>query len=55
MSKMRKFLLFILIAFALYAIVTSPEKSADIVKTAWAIIWAALLSIADFFDALLRG
>lgn len=55
MPRVRKIIAYVLVAFAIYAIVTSPEKAADIVKTTWAIIWTGILSIADFFDALLRG
>jgi hypothetical protein len=51
----KKIIVFILVAFAIYAVITSPEKAADIVKTIWDLIWSAILSIADFFDALLRG
>lgn len=54
MQRTRKILLWVLIGFLVYAIVTSPGQAADIVRTSFAIIAQAVRSIFVFFDALLR-
>lgn len=53
MPRVRKILLWLLLAFFVYAIVTSPTQAADIVETAWDIILQAFRGIGGFFDALL--
>ncbi|HET7475693.1 MAG TPA: hypothetical protein VFJ97_06660 [Dermatophilaceae bacterium] len=54
MARVKRVLLWLLVAFAIYAIVTSPEQAAQIVRTVWDIILAAFRAIGSFFDALLR-
>ncbi len=55
MGRARKLLLWILIAFGVYAIFRSPDQAADIVRSAWDGIAAGLVAVGDFFDALLTG
>jgi hypothetical protein len=55
MVSLKKLLLWILVAFAVYAVFTSPEKAADIVKTTGSLLLDGIYSIGNFFDALLRG
>ncbi|HVK35483.1 MAG TPA: hypothetical protein VM428_07475 [Microlunatus sp.] len=55
MSRVKKILLWVLLAFAVYAVITSPNQAADIVHTAWNIVLQAFKSIGAFFDALLNG
>ena len=35
MQRVKKILLWVLVAFAAYAIFTSPDQAADIVRTSW--------------------
>ena len=51
--KMKRVLFWLMIAFIVYAVFTSPTQSADIVRTAWDIIVQGVQSIAAFFDSLL--
>jgi len=53
MQRVKKILLWTLLAFFVYAIVTSPGQAASIVQTVWDIILQGLKSIGSFFDALL--
>ena len=53
MQRVKKILLWVLIAFAVYAIFTSPDQAADIVRTSGSILADAVRSIGRFFDALL--
>ena len=53
MQRARKVLLVLLIAFALYAVFKSPERSADLVKTSGSILADGAKSIGHFFDAIL--
>lgn len=39
--------------FVLWAILTSPNRAADLVLTVWDIIMAGVNAIATFFDRLL--
>lgn len=53
MAKVRKILLYVLIAFALYAVLTNPAQSADMVKASVDIVADGLGNVGNFFDALL--
>ncbi len=53
MQRAKRLLVWVLIAFAIYAVVTSPEQAADIVQTSGSIVADGAGSIGDFFDALL--
>lgn len=52
--KIKKVALWLLAAFALYAIYTSPQASADVVKNIWAILVGAVKGIGEFFKAILN-
>lgn len=54
MTRTRRIVVFILLIFAIYAIVVSPSQSADIVRTAFDTLAEAIRAIFRFFDALLR-
>ena len=54
MARVRRILFWVLIAFAIYSIITSPERAAEMVRTAWGIIVDGFKGIASFFDALLQ-
>lgn len=53
MGRAKKILLWVVIAFAVYAVVTSPDQAADIVKTSGSIVADGANSIGSFFDSLL--
>ncbi|GAB3074009.1 hypothetical protein GCM10027080_16810 [Pedococcus soli] len=53
MNRVKKILLWVLVAFAIYAIITSPDQAAQIVKTSWSILADGVRNIGNFFDALL--
>jgi hypothetical protein len=55
MQRVKKILLWVLVAFAAYAIFTSPDRAADIVKTSGEILVDGVKSIGTFFDALLSS
>ena len=40
MTRVKKIVLWTLVAFAVYAIFTSPDQAADIVRTSWGILVA---------------
>jgi hypothetical protein len=54
MKRVRTILLWTLLAFIVYAIVTSPSQAADIFQTTWDILLTGLQSIGDFFNELLK-
>lgn len=54
MNKVKKVLWWIFIAFLIYAVFTSPNQAAGIVRTIWDIIVAAFNSLFTFFNALLN-
>lgn len=53
MNRVKKILLWVLVAFAAYAIFTSPDQAAEIVRTSWSILADGVRNIGNFFDALL--
>lgn len=55
MQRVKRALLWVGVAFAAYAIFTSPDQAADIVKTSGTIVADGGRSIGQFFDALLRS
>ena len=55
MQRVKKIVLWTLLAFFVYAIVKSPGQAADIVHNVWDIILQGFKSIGSFFDALLNN
>ena len=54
-GKLKKPLLWIVVAFAAYAVFKSPDQAASIVKSAWDGLLEGLQAIAHFFDSLLSS
>ena len=54
MPPVKKIVLWLLVIFMLYAILTSPKDSASIVGTAWDVIANGVRNIGRFFDALIN-
>ena len=54
MHTVKRLLQWLLAAFIVYAIFTSPDRAGDIVRTTGDIIGHAFASLGSFFDALLR-
>ncbi len=50
---LKKTLTWILIIFVIYAILTSPTESADVVRSIWSIIFNGIQSVATFFDRII--
>ena len=54
MPPIKKIVLWLLVIFLLYAVLTSPLEAADIVGTTWDIVSGGVKNIFRFFDELLR-
>ena len=54
MQRVRKIVLWALLAFFVYAIVKSPTQAADIARNTWDLVGQGLASVGSFFDALLN-
>jgi hypothetical protein len=54
MTRTRRIILFIVLAFALYTVVTNPTQAASYVQTAFLWLANAVQSIFRFFSALLK-
>ena len=54
MQRVKRIVLWGVLAFFIYAIVKSPAQAADILRTIWDIIVQGVKSIGSFFDALLN-
>ena len=54
MQRVKKIVPLTVIAFFIYAIVTSPTQAADLVHTIWDIIVQGFNGIGGFFDAVLN-
>ena len=55
MPPIKKIVLWLLVIFLLYAILTSPEEAAAIFGAAWNIIVYGVSNVAAFFDNLISG
>ncbi|GMA21091.1 hypothetical protein MM440_01350 [Arsenicicoccus piscis] len=53
MSKVKKVLWWIFIAFLIYAVFTQPDRAAEVVRTIWDILVQAVASLGRFFNTLL--
>lgn len=53
MARLKKPLLWLVVAFFVYAIFKSPEQAAGIVKAGWDGLVAGARAVGHFFDALL--
>ncbi|SEW40294.1 hypothetical protein SAMN05421595_2786 [Austwickia chelonae] len=53
-SQVKRFLMWAFWAFVIYAIVTSPDRTSDIVRSVAAIITNAFQNIGIFFDRILN-
>ncbi len=51
--QVKKILQWVFWIFIIYAIFTSPDRAADIVRAIWDVIAGAFNAIAIFFDRLL--
>ncbi len=54
MGRVRKVLIYLVLAFCVYAVFKSPDQAAGIVRDGWDGIVAGLRAIGRFFDALLN-
>jgi hypothetical protein len=55
MPPIKKIVMWLVVVFLLYAILTSPADAADIFGSAWDIVVNGVQNSASFFDSLLRG
>lgn len=53
MPPIKKIVMWLIVIFLLYAIVTSPSDAADIVGSAWDIVRNGVTNIFEFFDNLI--
>jgi len=54
MKHVKKIVLWTLVIFFIYAVITSPTQAADIVQNAWNIILQAFKNISAFFNQILN-
>ncbi len=55
MPPVKKIVLWLVVAFLLYAILTSPTQAASIFGSAWAVLVTGATNVGAFFDSLLGG
>lgn len=51
-AKAKTILMWIVVIFLIYAIVTSPDRAADVVQAVWDVISGAFASFGQFFSNL---
>lgn len=54
MSRVRRILGWVLLAYLVYAIIKSPTQAADVVRTSFDILSQGVRAIFTFFDSLLN-
>jgi hypothetical protein len=55
MPPIKKIVMWLVVVFLLYAIVTSPTDAASIFESAWDVVTNGVSNVAAFFDSLIRG
>lgn len=55
MPPVKKIVMWLVVVFLLYAILTSPDSAANIFGSAWDVVAGGVRNIGQFFDSLLRG
>jgi hypothetical protein len=55
MPPIKKIVMWLVVVFLLYAILTSPDEAAGIFGSAWDMLANGVRNIADFFDNLISG
>ncbi len=55
MPPIKKIVMWLVVVFLLYAILTSPNDAADIFGTAWDVVVSGVKNVASFFDNLIGG
>ncbi|GAA3803280.1 hypothetical protein [Cellulomonas soli] len=50
--KAKSILIWVIIIFLVYAVITSPERAADVVQAVWDMITAAFAGFGRFFNSL---
>ncbi|BDZ56479.1 hypothetical protein FB554_3328 [Barrientosiimonas humi] len=53
MARVRQFVPWVIAAFLVYAVITSPDKSADTVRNLWDILAQGVRNIGQFFGNLM--
>ncbi|PJI93245.1 hypothetical protein [Luteimicrobium subarcticum] len=53
-GKVKTLLIWLAVAFVIYAIVTSPDQVADVIKSIGSIIGQAFHGIGQFFSSLMN-
>lgn len=54
MPPVKKIIVWLLVIFLLYAILTSPKEASSIIGSIWDIIRNGVGNIFEFFDSLLK-
>ena len=54
-SRTRQIIVVIVLAFVVYAVVNSPQQSANVVNDAWGSIKHGLHSVGTFFNTLINS
>lgn len=54
-TRVRQIVPWMLLAFFVYLIITSPDRTADLVRNVWDVIMMAFRNIARFFNSLISG
>ena len=51
-ARAKSILMWIVVIFLIYAVVTNPERAADAVRSVWDFVYGALAGFAEFFRNL---
>lgn len=51
-KKIKPIAIWLLIAFLVYSVVSNPDRSANVIRGAWTLIWGTLSGFMQFFASL---
>ena len=51
-SRVKSILIWIVVVFLIYAVVTNPDRAAEVVRSIWDFVYGAFSGLAAFFENL---
>ncbi|WP_166435898.1 hypothetical protein [Cellulomonas shaoxiangyii] len=51
-ARAKSILMWVVVIFLVYAVVTNPDRAADVVRSVWDFLWAAIQGFGEFFRNL---
>ncbi|WP_196250714.1 hypothetical protein [Cellulomonas sp. JZ18] len=51
-ARAKSIVMWVVVIFLVYAVVTNPDRAADVVRSIWDFLWGAIQGFGEFFRNL---